>query len=231
MDYERESDSSLDAPSSESEAAAQPDEEGTAHTQQADSDEEGLGTDAGLMDDPFASGPTPPEWPPAEFDSTSDEEAAEATALAYEAATEQPVDLGDDSDAPVVAEALAPAAPSQMQPLIRADNVNLQQSGAQTIEAKTVTLSQGGAGQVHADEMSVEQGAVGLARANNLKLGSGASAFAVVADEATVEQGSNAFLVVSRSFNGEVRPTIDWRGALAFGAGVGLVLSIFRRLR
>ena len=72
---------------------------------------------------------------------------------------------------------------------------------------------------------------MGLARVENLTLGSGASAFAVVADQATVEEGSNAFLVVSQTLNGDVRPTIDWRGALAFGAGLGLVLSILRRIR
>ena len=72
---------------------------------------------------------------------------------------------------------------------------------------------------------------MGLARVNNLKLGDGASAFAVLADEATVEEGSNAFLVVSRHVNGDVQTTVDWRAALAFGAGLGLVISILRRLR
>jgi len=79
--------------------------------------------------------------------------------------------------------------------------------------------------------MSIEQGGVGLARVKNLTLGAGSSAFAVVADQATVEEGSNTFLVVSRSFSGDVRPTIDWRGALAFGAALGFVLSLLRRRR
>lgn len=250
MDYEREPDSGLDASSSESEpsaltvetgagtTASAADEEsatlpseGTADTQQPDSNGEGLGTDADLMDDSFASGPNPPEWPTADFESTSEADASDAIASAYEVATAEPADVGDDSDAPVMDEALAPALAPQMQAHVRADNVNLTQGGAQTIEAKTVTLTQGGAAQVRAEQMTVQEGGVALARVNNLKLGNGASAFAVLADEATVEEGSNAFLVVSRTFNGDVRPTVDWRTALAFGAGVGVVLSIFRRLR
>lgn len=163
-----------------------------------------LGSDADVLDDSFAASPKPPEWPAADLATSSD--------------------MGDDSDAPVLADAttVAPAA---------SDHVDLNQAGMQSITASSVTLSQGGAGQVHADEMHVSQSGVGLARVGNLTLGDGASAFAVVADQATVEEGSNAFLVVARSFSGEVRPTIDWRSAMAFGAGLGLVVSILRRLR
>ena len=50
-------------------------------------------------------------------------------------------------------------------------------------------------------------------------------------DQATVDEGSNAFLVITKTLSGDVRPTIDWRGAMAFGAGLGLVLSILRRIR
>ncbi|HEY7025040.1 MAG TPA: hypothetical protein VH371_08780 [Candidatus Limnocylindrales bacterium] len=237
MDYEREPDSGLDSESSESEASAHTDvspiawAQGTADAQRPDSNDEGLGTDADVMDDSFASGPNAPEWPTPDFESTSEADAAEATSDAYTVATAATKDLGDDSDAPVVDDAVAPALSPQMQPHVRAESVNLTQAGAQTIEANTVTLSQGGAAQVRAEQMTVHEGGVALARVSNLKLGSGASAFAVVADEATVEEGSNTFLVVSRTFNGDVRPTVDWRTALAFGAGVGFVLSLFRRRR
>ena len=164
-----------------------------------------LGSDADVMDDAFASSPRPPEWPAADL-----------------AAASSAADMGDDSDAPVLEDAADAAAPPE--------HINLSQ-GVGTISAGSVTLSQGGAGQVHADEMHVSQSGVGLARVNNLTLGDGASAFAVLADQATVEEGSNTFLVVSRSVNGEVKSTVDWRAALAFGAGLGLVVSILRRLR
>lgn len=142
-------------------------------------------------------------------------------ATMYEALSGEPAEIGDDSDAPIHLD----------ESPVGAETVNLSQGGVQSIEATSVSLSQGGAGSVRADSMTVEQGGVGLARTGKLTLGSGASAFAVVADEATVQEGANTFLVVSRSFSGETRPTIDLRSALAIGAGIGLVLSIFRRRR
>jgi hypothetical protein len=214
-----------------------------------------FGTDAGVMDESFENHEsTPPEWPAADFAtaeaaaadgatsdapaSSDDSTASAEIAATYAAATEEPSDLGDDSDAPILEDAtpaasatIAAADEAMPQSYIQADNVTLRQAGAQTIQASTVTVSQGGAGQVNADTVSVEQGGLGLARTKTLTLGAGASAFAVVADEATVQEGSNAFLVVSRTFNGDVQPTIDWRVAAAFGAGLGLALSILRRLR
>ena len=183
-----------------------------------------LGSDADVMDDSFTSSLRPPEWPAADFAApASPDEVDEAHAAA---ASNAAVDIGDDSDAPVLDDAAAAAAGAAA-----AEHVNLNQGGVSSINASKVTFSQGGAGQVYADEMHVSQSGVGLARVNNLTLGEGASAFAVLADQATVEEGSNTFLVVSRSVNGQVRSTIDWRAAMAFGAGLGLILSIFRRLR
>jgi hypothetical protein len=179
-----------------------------------------LDSEADILDDAFVTPPTPPEWPAADLANTSAAAADEAErdiAAAY-AASPQSGDVGDDSDAPVLTDA-------------DADDVKVSETGVQSINAKTVTFSQGGAAQVHAEEMSVSQGGVGVARVGSLTLGDGASAFAVVADEATVESGSNAFLVVARSFGGDTQPTIDWRTAAAFGAGLGLVISIFRRIR
>ncbi len=211
-------------------------------------DDSDFGADADVMNDSFENHEAaPPEWPAADFaasgdalepDANSDEStAATEIAATYAAATEEPSDVGDDSDAPILADATGDAttasAPDAATPqsYIQADNVTLKQAGAQTIQASTVTVTQGGAGQVHADSVSVEQGGLGLARTKTLTLGTGASAFAVIADEATVEEGSQTFLVVSRTFNGDVQPTIDWRVAAAFGAGLGLALSILRRIR
>jgi hypothetical protein len=176
-------------------------------------------SDADIMDDVFSTGPRPPEWPAADFENPD--------ALEVES---DAGDTGDDSDAPILAEA-AEAAAATVASQVRAESVNVSQAGVQSIEADSVNINQGGAGNVRAESMTVDQGGVGLARVGNLTLGSGSSAFAVVADEATVEQGANTFLVVSRSFKGEVQPTVDWRAALAFGAGIGLLLSIFRRRR
>ena len=255
MDYERGSDSDLGDEPSASETPAQTT---LTDTQSADSQPQDtqppvwsderqspstdFGSDADVMNDAFSTSPAPPEWPAADLEPSRDEGsdaetyASDAIAAAYTAAGDDAdddlgtADVADDSDAPVLEEAAAAAAAS-VAGQIRADSVNVTQTGVQSIEAENVSLNQGGAGQVRAESMSVEQGGVGLARVGSLTLGTGASAFAVVADEATVEEGSNAFLVVSRTFNGDVQPTIDWRAALAFGAGLGLIVSIFRRRR
>jgi hypothetical protein len=197
----------------------------------ADASASDFDSDADVMDDSFASAPKPPEWPAADLvnpDALGAEDAESRIAAAFVSGPDEPADVGDDSDAPVLADAASPSSGAVVAP---GQDINLSQGGVQSIQAASVTLSQGGAAQVRADEMSVEQGGVGIARVGNLTLGKGASAFAVVADQATVEEGSDTFLVIARSFNGEVRPTVDWRSAMAFGAGLGLVLSILRRRR
>ena len=247
MDYEREPDSDMAGAPTESEI--QPNGEG--QTADSEGQTEGLGaTDASQPGEPV---PTSAEWPATDLVGSADAAAdaradlgvptgATEDASTMEAVAQEPLDVGDDSDAPihlddtpVIADAPhiaeTPQAAAKMPQHVRGENVNLGQGGVQSIKASSVTLSQGGAGRVRADEMTVQQGGVGMARAGNLTLQSGSSAFAVVADEATVEEGANTFLVVSRSFSGDVRPTIDWRTGLAFGAGLGLVLSILRRLR
>ena len=192
-----------------------------------ESSTEDLGSESALLSDSWSTSTAPPEWPAVDLgaaaDADTNESTADAAATAEDATTVDELgDPGDDSDAPVHLDDDG---------VMRGESVNLSQGGVKSIEATNVTFSQGGAGQVRAEQMSMEQGGVGLARVENLTLGSGASAFAVVADQATVEEGSNAFLVITRTLSGDVRPTIDWRGAMAFGAGLGLVLSILRRIR
>lgn len=121
----------------------------------------------------------------------------------------------------------APAAPED----IRAERVEISQGGASNIDAHTVSITQGGAGQVRADEVSVSQGGIGLARAGRLSVGAGGTAFAVLADEASVESGANVLMLLARSTSGEVKPLIDLRSAIAIGAACGLVVAILRRRR
>lgn len=114
---------------------------------------------------------------------------------------------------------------------IRADKVTISQGGAGNIKATTVSISQGGAGRVTADQLTVNQGGVGLARTKRLTIEEGGTAFAVMADTATVGEGSSIFMLVARNTTGDVRPALDWRAAAALGAGLGLVLSLLRRAR
>lgn len=112
---------------------------------------------------------------------------------------------------------------------VRAERVEISQGGANSIEATTVSLEQGGAVRVNAEQMSVGQGGVLLARTDTLKLDQGASGFAVIADRAEIREGSSVFMLFARSVTGDMRPMLDWRAGLAFGAGLGLVLRLFRR--
>jgi hypothetical protein len=114
---------------------------------------------------------------------------------------------------------------------IDATTVNITQGGARDIEATTVTINQGGAGRVSAEHVTVSQGGIGLARAEELTLQDGGNAFAVVADRAHFDAETSVFLLISGSTSGEVKPVLDWRAALAIGAGFALVLSAMRRLR
>lgn len=112
---------------------------------------------------------------------------------------------------------------------VRADHVEISQGGASSIEATTVSLTQGGAGRIEADEVTISQGGAGLVRTDSLRLEEGATAFAVLADEATVNDGANVLVLLARSVSGDLRPLLDWRAAAAFGAGFGAAFALLRR--
>jgi hypothetical protein len=114
---------------------------------------------------------------------------------------------------------------------IDATNVSITQGGARDIDAKTVTVNQGGVGRIQAEEVSVSQGGIGLVRADHLTIQDGGNAFAVMADKATLDPETSVFLLVAGSTTGDVRPVLDWRAALAIGAGFAVALSTLRRLR
>jgi len=112
----------------------------------------------------------------------------------------------------------------------RPEHVEISQAGAQFVDAETVAINQGGAAQVRAQQVTVSQGGIALARAGRVELRDGSSAFAVVADEAHVEGGSNVLLLISGETSGDVRPLLDLPSALAIGVGLGVAISVLRRL-
>jgi hypothetical protein len=144
------------------------------------------------------------------------------------AGNEAELPASDDSDAPVNLDENGHA-PDAMTD-IRAENVTLTQGGARDIEATTVSIMQGGAARVSAEQMSISQGGVGMARTDELTVNEGGSAFAVVADKATIGEGSNVFLLVAGQVDGDGRPVLDWRSALAAGVGFAAALSVIRRI-
>lgn len=136
-----------------------------------------------------------------------------------------------DNGAPLAAggAAMATAMPARQFGDVRADRVELTHGGASTITADTVSLSQGGAGRVRARELTISQGGVGVARADRLTLKENAGAFAVIANQATVGDTANVFLLVAGRTSGPVRTAIDLRVAAVFGAAFALVLALLRR--
>jgi hypothetical protein len=125
----------------------------------------------------------------------------------------------------------------------QAESVDLQRGGIGRLVAREVTVTQGGIGAVRADHLSVRQGAVGAAMAGRFELTQGASrsilareahleqAFAnsIVANQVTMGPRSGALVVIARRVQGDMRVLLDWRGALAFGAALGLVIGLMRR--
>lgn len=125
---------------------------------------------------------------------------------------------------------------------VAADDVRLQVGGIGSVHAETVSLSAGGIGAARAERVDVRFGSVGASLAGELHVTQG-GAGVVVAREASVVQGfvrtllardvtiarpSAVLLLVAARVDGEVRPLLDWRGALAAGLGFGLVASLVR---
>ena len=78
--------------------------------------------------------------------------------------------------------------------------------------------------------MSVTQGGVAVARTENLTVGDGAFAFAVMSDQATINEGGNVFLLVAGEVSGDARPVLDWRSALGFAVGLVVAWRLVRRI-
>jgi hypothetical protein len=113
---------------------------------------------------------------------------------------------------------------------VRAENVTLSQGGARDVVATTVSITQGGAAQVRAEQMNLSQGGVALAKTDNLTVADGGSAFAVLSDHATVNEGGNVLVLLAGEVSGDARPLLDWRSALALGAGFVLAWRLLRRI-
>jgi hypothetical protein len=139
-------------------------------------------------------------------------------------------------------------------------SVSLDSSGAAIVNARSVDVSRGGIGRVQAVDVAVTQGGIGLARAERVSVEMGGIGLAIggdvrvtqggvstilardvtieqagvrtiVANNVKVERTTGVFVMIARHVEGDVRTILDWRGAIAFGAAFGVVLSLFRRRR
>jgi hypothetical protein len=170
---------------------------------------------AGTVDQEFQNGEHKEDWPAADLSSGA-----------------------DDSDAPVLGDVDRDVSGADNVDIrnggardVDATTVSITQGGARDIEATTVTLTQGGAASIRADEVHASSSGIGFVRADRLTLRQGGTAFAVVADEATVDPEASVFLLIAGSTKGVVRPVLDWRAAAAFGASFAFVLGLLRRAR
>lgn len=114
---------------------------------------------------------------------------------------------------------------------VRAEHVDLRQAGAARVEADQVSITQSGASRIDAREVTISQSGAGIVRTEQIRFGEGASAFAVVAGRAEMAPGSQVFMLLARETNGDVRPILDWRGALALVAGLLLLRRLLGFLR
>jgi hypothetical protein len=126
---------------------------------------------------------------------------------------------------------------------VNADAVEVHRGGIGRLTAKDVTVTQGGIGAARADHLTIDMGGIGAAIVGRLELTrsaarsilareahlQGSFAQTVVANNVSLERGSNVIIVLARRVDGDVRALLDWRGALAFGAALGVVIGLVRR--
>ncbi len=95
-----------------------------------------------------------------------------------------------------------------------------------------MTVTQGGASRIDAREVSISQGGAGIVRADSLRLEDGSSALVVMAGRAEVSPGSRVMVLLSRETTPmDVRPILDWRGALALVGGFLVLRRLLGALR
>ncbi len=99
----------------------------------------------------------------------------------------------------------------------------VDQASLANLTAEHAEINQGAIAHAQVQDLAVRQGAVALVESSaHVRLEQSAVG-AVVGDEVEIGAGSVAFVVVAREVHGDVRPVVDWRGALAFGVALGLV--------
>jgi hypothetical protein len=126
-----------------------------------------------------------------------------------------------------------------------AGSVDVRLGGIGRLDAEEVFVQWGGIGAARADRVGVEFGSVGASLAGELRITQG-MASSVVAREATLEQSlvrtliaqrvtvarpTGVLVMIAQHVSGDVRPVVDWRGALAFGAVFGVVAVAWRAFR
>jgi hypothetical protein len=128
---------------------------------------------------------------------------------------------------------------------IQADAVEVRQGAIGRVDATEVAVTQGAIGAARADRISVQMGALGAAMGREISISQG-GAGSILAGNARVDQAfvrtlvaqhveihrpSAVLFLIAQRVSGDIRPLLDWRGALAFGAAVGIIAGLVRRGR
>lgn len=122
------------------------------------------------------------------------------------------------------------------------DTVTVARGALGSVEAREIVVTQGAIGAARATTVNIEMGALGAALAGEVSVTQGfartvvarevhldqALAQSILADRVTMKAGSAALIIIARRVDGQVRALLDWRGALALGAGIGAVVALFR---
>ena len=171
------------------------------------------------------------------------------------AKTSQKTPMASKSAASVT---VIPPAPAGDDRLTRLDFVSIREAGAQEVNATNVDVSRGGIGRAQAVDIAVSQGGIGFARGDRVSVEMGGIGAAlggevrvtqggvgsvlardvhieqavvrtVIANNVRFERTTGVLILLARRVEGDVRVLLDWRGAVAFGAALGVVVSLFRR--
>jgi hypothetical protein len=125
---------------------------------------------------------------------------------------------------------------------LSARSLDLRMSAIGAATAEDVFVQMGAVGAVRSEQLDVELGSVGAALAGEAHVslgvaGSIASRDAyveqsfvrtLIAQRVIVQRPSGVLVMIAQHVSGEVRPVVDWKGALAAGAAIGVGLALSR---
>jgi len=128
---------------------------------------------------------------------------------------------------------------------VEADAVEVHQGAVGRVDATEVSVTQGAIGAARAERISVQMGGIGAVMAGEVDLSQGVAG-SILAQRARIDQSfvrtliaqqveihrpSAVLVLIAQRVSGDVRPLLDWRGALVLGATFGALAGLFGRGR
>jgi hypothetical protein len=140
----------------------------------------------------------------------------------------------------------------------RSDRIDITQGGITTATADAIDVQQGGIVRATATDIAVTNGGIVLAQGDSVSLDRGFAVgtvggetrvvqsaanivggrdamidqslvMSLLAEKVTIRQPSVIGVLIANRVEGTVRPILDWRGALAFGAAFAVIARLLRR--